>query len=89
MNYGKWTVPLLQDELRRRGVRCSGRKADLVERLQGLDAIRTRERPPALPPPAPPIAWPDAAAFRSVTGALKDKLPDITKESLEQYVLYR
>jgi len=93
MNYGSWTVPELQAELRCRSVRVSGRKAELVERLQGLDAIHMKGASPSLPPlppSAPSSPWPEAGSFRTMTNNdSKDNLPDVTERLIEQYVLYR
>lgn len=37
-NYEEWTVAELEDELRRRKLSTSGKKPDLVNRLQASDA---------------------------------------------------
>ncbi|XP_071104033.1 uncharacterized protein [Haliotis cracherodii] len=37
MNYGSWKLPELKTELKARGARVSGRKIDLIERLESYD----------------------------------------------------
>ena len=91
MNYGAMTVPALQAELRRRGGRQTGRKAELVARLEAYDGMD--ERFPSddirLPPPTPLQNWPEKADFKSVCFEDKDKLPTVQKPHLEQYIVTR
>ncbi|XP_014675328.1 PREDICTED: uncharacterized protein LOC106815391 [Priapulus caudatus] len=39
VNYGEWKLPQLREELKKRGVKVSGRKKELVDRLCGLDNL--------------------------------------------------
>ncbi len=91
MDYGKWTLTQLQDELRRRGIKISGRKCELVERLAGLDVIQASVPVPpvAIPPPLPAVDWPDATSFRSLDLGTRDHLPGIGKDDIEQYIVHR
>lgn len=80
----------LQKELRERGVRSSGRKADLVSRLVGLDSLRdTSALGPSVPRPSSSPAWPNNAHFRSLVPSLRESLPPLAKEQIEEYVIYR
>ncbi len=90
--YGKKTVLELQALLKEKGLRSHGRKAELLQRLEAWDnMVTSSSMPPPLPPPpavpAPP--WPSASNFRSLTQNMQDKLPHLTRQSFEQYVLYR
>lgn len=90
MDYGSMTLPRLQAELRARGIKVSGRKKDLVERLRALDSM---EDPggsfPDLPAAAASFPWPSPSSFRSMIPGDQKSVPPITKESIESYVLYR
>ncbi len=91
-DYGKWSLSHLQDELRHRKVKSSGRKKELVERLIALDSLSvsgsssqsSRESPTSQSSSEPP--WPPAINFKSLTPSMKNELPDLTTECIEQYV---
>ncbi len=89
-NYGKKSLLELQKLLRDKGIRAHGRKAELVQRLGAWDSMTSGPSPtPDLPPPAPTPPWPSAASFRSLNTGMKDKLPTMSRQSFEQYVIYR
>ncbi len=90
MDYGSWTLGKLQAELRGRDARSTGRKKDLVERLEALDRMQAPDHggPPA-PSPASCPAWPDADSFRSLSLLVRPSLPELTEEDIQQYIIYR
>lgn len=85
------SVPQLQSELRLRGARISGRKADLLERLIALDRVQdVCTTTSAIIPPSPPnIQWPPASRFKSLLPSHRSEIPTVTKDQIEQYVLFR
>ncbi len=92
-DYGKKTVLELQKLLREKGLRTNGRKVELVQRLESIDRMTAHpgyhSSEPDLPPAAPSPPWPSASSFRSLTHEMQNKLPLMTKQSLEQYIIYR
>jgi len=89
--YSKMTLFQLQRELGLRNVRRTGRKAELCERLLALDKMQEvalNVEIPALPTPEG-VSWPPAKAFRSMLLSDDSLLPDISKEKVREYVLYR
>jgi len=96
MDYGKWSLAKLQAELRLRGVRISGRKSALVERLQGLDAIQDARGSVqsnsvfASPASASLVSWPSATAYKSlITSVDKTIFPHFSEDDIEHYIMYR
>jgi hypothetical protein len=90
--YGKMTLPHLRKELQQRQIKSSGRKAELVARLEALDSLIDTRLPQDPLPPAPPlqsICWPEAASFRSLVEDIRPHLPEITKSHVEEYILFR
>ena len=87
---GKWTNNKLRFELSKRGAKTTGRKAELVERLESYErnenfsSINTVFIPEDNPMPD----WP-TSGFHSLTLENQDLLPKITIKHIEQYILFR
>ena len=87
MDRSKWTVKDYQRALASRGAKVSGRKKELIDRLEayerndnfGCQVIISNEDP--LP------HFPDITKFRTLTHS--EELPKINKSHVKQYVLYR
>ena len=92
-NYGRKTLQELQQELRRRGVRSTGRKKDLVSRLEALDSMQARgdasTSSSSSVQTSPQIPWPDVGSFRSLVQNSRVLLPEISLPHLEEYIVYR
>jgi hypothetical protein len=87
--YSKWTVNLLKVELSKRGARVTGRKHELIERLEAYDrnddfCANTLEITEATPMPS----WPVITEFRTITMADRDLLPAVTLPHIQLYVLH-
>lgn len=85
-----WTVAQLKRELSARGARVSGRKGELIQRLEDYDK-NDDFRGPSIPVPesSPMPAWPQNALFKSITDRDRDVLPPLPKDAVEKYVKYR
>lgn len=88
--FGRLTVNELKKELSRRGAKTTGRKAELVARLEAYDRndnFRTNDvqRPAEIPMPD----WPQAGQFRTITKDHRHLLPSLKQSHINQYVLYR
>ncbi len=82
----------LRNELRIRQVKSTGRKAELVARLEALDSIQstsTSHLEQEENPHPSSLQWPGNATFKSLTSEMKSVLPPVTKSHLEQYIIYR
>lgn len=91
-NYASWKLPELKAELKARRAKTSGRKKELVQRLENLDEILHVTVPDGainLPEPNLIPQWPEQASFKTLTPEDQDLLPPFQPEHLEQYVLYR
>lgn len=90
-DYKTWTIPKIQQELKKRGAkRISGRKAELIERLEAYDRNNNFAGPSAsLPTEEQMPEFPDISNFRSITEQMQDLVPPIRKEHVQQYVLFR
>ena len=89
-DFGHLSVNELKKELSRRGAKTTGRKAELVARLEAYDRndnFRSNDvqRPAEVPMPA----WPEASQFRSITENHRHLLPSLKQSHINQYVLYR
>ncbi len=85
------TVTQLKNELEKRGAKVSGRKKELVERLEAYDKHSNFGGPSSsfeLPDSVSLPAWP-VSGFTSLTKSHKENIPQICQAHIEQYVLYR
>jgi len=88
--YGDWTLVKLKTELSRIGAKTSGRKAELINRLEAYERNGNFNGEPFMIHPQTPMPlWPSNAQFRSVTNEHFKLLPTIHCQQIDQYVLYR
>ena len=85
----KWTVKDYQRELAARGAKVSGRKKELVERLEDYERNHNFGFQPIIIEGDPLPHFPDISKFRTITASDQDVFPKITKSHVETYVLYR
>jgi hypothetical protein len=88
--YSKWTVNLLKVELSKRGARITGRKHELIERLESYDrnddfCANTLQQ---ITDTTPMPSWPAITEFRTITTADRVLLPVITLPHIQLYVLH-
>jgi hypothetical protein len=83
-----WTVNKLKIELSKRGAKTTGRKSELVERLESYERNQNFSSDLCLPESDPMPEWP-MSGFHSVTQSDQENLPNLTTNHIEQYVLYR
>lgn len=84
-----WTVAQLRKELAARGARVSGRKSELVQRLDDYDRNQDFAGPSVpIPDISPMPIWPKGT-FKSLTEADRELLPAIPKECIEKYIKFR
>lgn len=89
-NFSTWTIGQLKVELRKVGARLTGKKAELVERLQ--DYKRNNNFADAdleIPEPNPMPDWPEPSLFHSLTIEDRGIIPNIREEHVQQYVVLR
>ena len=89
-NKGKWLNNKLRFELAKRGAKTTGRKAELVERLDSYERNENFSSSYSvfLPEDNPMPDWP-TSGFNSLTLENQDILPKITTNHIEQYILFR
>lgn len=84
-----WTLQQLKSALREHNARTTGRKAELLERLEFYEKnedIQTSFIP--MPAPVNTIPeWPHISKFSSITENDRENLPKITKGHIYQYVM--
>ena len=87
---GKWTNNKLQFELSKPGAKTTGRKAELVERLESYERNEnfSSRNTVFIPEDNPMPDWP-TSGFHSLTLENQDLLPKITIKHIEQYILFR
>ena len=87
---GKWPNNKLRFELAKRGAKTTGRKAELVERLDSYERNENFASGYSvfLPEDNPMPDWP-ASGFHSLTLEDQNILPRMTLAHIEQYILYR
>jgi hypothetical protein len=85
-----WTVNKLKIELSKLGAKTTGRKSELVERLESYERNQNFSSGlnVCLPESDPMPEWP-SSGFHSLTQSDQENLPNITMHHIEQYVLYR
>ena len=90
-NYGNLTIAQLKIELERRGAKVTGRKKELIERLESYEKYANFASPSIsfnLPDNIPMPTWP-MSGFASLTPTSRENIPKICNAHIEQYVLYR
>ncbi len=85
-----WTVNKLKIELSKRGAKTTGRKSELLERLESYERNENFSSGLNLcmPEADPMPEWP-LLGFHSVTQCDQENIPNITMNHIEQYILYR
>jgi hypothetical protein len=90
-NYGRMTVAQLKNQLEQRDAKVTGRKKELIERLESYDKHSNFAGPSTsfqLPDSVSMPDWP-LSGFTSVTKNHRENIPPIRQAHIEQYVLYR
>ena len=89
-DFGRLTVSQLKVELEKRGAKVTGRKKELVERLEAYEKNSNfqSQNPILLPASNPMPEWP-VGSFSSLTPSCHPELPELRAEHIEQYVLFR
>jgi hypothetical protein len=78
LDYGKWTVALLKKELAARGAKVTGRKAELIDRLEAYNRNDDFRNAPIIQPESLPMpSFPQMSAFRTLTAADAEVLPKV------------
>ena len=89
-NFSELTVEKLKYELLRRGAKTTGRKAELIERLEAYERNQDFCSTVILTPEENQMpAWPDKCFFHSITSSHRNEIPKIEQSQINQYVLYR
>lgn len=89
MDRRSWKLKELQIELRQRGAKVTGRKFELIERLEAYDKNQNFVQPSQPTPCEVPMPnWPQSG-FKSVTASDQHSLPNITSDVIRDYVLVR
>ena len=89
-DFGRLTVAQLKVELEKRGAKVTGRKKELVERLEAYEKNSNFQSQTQvfLPASNPMPEWP-SGCFSSLTLSSHSELPELRAEHIEQYVLFR
>ena len=90
MDRSRWKVKDYQRALAARGAKISGRKKELVERLEAYERNDNFGAQPVLLSDADPLPnFPDISKFRTLTVSHHNDVPKIAKSHVEQYVIWR
>ena len=90
MEFRHLTIQQLKKELVQCGAKFSGRKAELVKRLEDYERNQNFQSAPVLMPAENQFpSWLNSSLFRSLTPEHRRLLPQIERSQIEQYVLYR
>jgi hypothetical protein len=90
-SFGGMKLYQLKLELELRGAKTTGRKKELVERLEAYDRNQNFNGPNAsnfLPESNPLPAWP-LSGFVTINSSIRSQLPRTCQAHIEQYVVYR
>jgi hypothetical protein len=73
------TIPQLKQECRDKGARTTGRKAELIDRLDAYDRNDDFRGscPVVLPESLPMPEFPEMAQFQTVTGSTQEAMPKV------------
>ena len=87
----KWKIPRIKQELRDRGAKLTGRKADLLERLYAYRRNDNFEAGPTIAIDLPPSQMPEFPAttsFHSLTSSESDRaaVPPINKSHVLEFL---
>jgi len=79
--YGTWSIGRLKNELSTRGAKVTGRKAELIERLEAYDRNDDfRGQQTIFIPEATPMPnFPEISNFRTLTHSDVEALPKVLK----------
>ncbi len=83
MDYGTWTLVKLRDECRKRNALISGKKSQLVERLEAYDRNRNFTRCDNVTSSFE-MAIPDSILYKDLHG--NNEIPSVSMETLETYL---
>ena len=85
----RWKVKDYQKALAARGAKVSGRKKELVERLEAYERNDNFGAAPVLLGDDPLPDFPDISKFRTITISNQGEVPKISRSHVEQYILWR
>lgn len=88
MAYASYTVSQLKKELTIRGAVTTGRKTDLIERLEAYERNFNFSGPVIDLPAGTKVEWP-ATGYKQLTSDHYNVLPHITEAHVEGYFQYR
>ena len=83
MDYGTWTLIRLRDECRNRNARISGKKAQLVERLEAYDRNQNFTKQDDVSPSFE-MEIPESTLYKDLHGDVN--IPSISLDSLQTYL---
>jgi hypothetical protein len=91
LDRSNWTLKQLQSECGERGIKKTGRKTELFDRLEYYDRNDDFRAGPAIIIPAanPMPLWPPILNFRTITASDWEDVPQILRAHIEHYVLHR
>ena len=90
-SFGAMNLIQLKIQLELRGAKTTGRKKELVERLEAYDRNQNFYGPSTsdfLPESNPMPAWP-LSGYVSINSSIRSQLPPVSQAHIEQYVVYR
>ncbi|XP_061197582.1 uncharacterized protein LOC133205732 isoform X2 [Saccostrea echinata] len=88
MAYASYTVQKLKKELMLRGAVTTGRKTDLIERLEAYERNFNFSGPVIELPAERKVDWP-TTGYKQITSEHYDLLPHISEAHIEGYFQYR
>ena len=84
------TVPVIKQALADRGAKTTGKKEELISRLVAYEENDNFQGPTIILPESDDMPeFPPTAFFRTLTASDRKNVPPISKNIVEQYVLYR
>ena len=89
MDRSRWKVIDYQRALAARGAKVSGRKKDLIERLEAYERNDNFGAAPIVLDGDPLPNFPEMSKFRTLTSSDRGMIPKIGKSHITEYVLWR
>ena len=89
MDRSRWKVKDYQRELAARGAKVTGRKKELIQRLEDYERNDNFGAVPLVLGEDPLPEFPDISKFKTLTVSHREEVPKISKSHVEQYVLWR
>ena len=90
MDRSRWKVIDYQRALAARGAKVTGRKKELIERLEAYERNDNFGASPVVPEGGDPLPhFPEMSNFRSLTTSDREAVPKICHSHVKEYVLWR